>query len=606
MATLSYYTTTPDEEKSLKILVAIKEDGEGGNSYSEFKMKAKAHLDVLGQWKYIDGPDYKPPSIPPLVTTQQMTGVDANGNPATITIAGNEEAHAAALRSAESWIKGDKRTLAMLINSVPANRARLVGKSKSARELWFALREHYEPANDVLAIKIKQQICSSKCDNDPVEWREMMEELYSKLQELNPALMSDDEYARNLVTLMCNTGEWKHTHSELRDAMSVGTLNSVQFDSELVLRRLRREEIDQGMGAQVVQINNVVANRTCKSQANVLAATHQGAGGSKSRRRSANPPARNIAKPYLPRRPDGRLSVYCDNPTCESPGGHTKDRCFAFGGGQEGQYHLSNRYRGNLFVHLPPDKRLAARRDAAKAGKPLRAGERFAGMVDDTADSEDEVQAAMSTVEDEMATVFMVNVGVPPDDEEPTINAIAFTAQPDQVDRIHHDTGATRHIFNSRDAFEEFQKFDRPLGVNGFGTGQQTEAVGKGNVKLVSTVDGKQHTWTLTNALLVPSARCNLISCSQIDKRGVKTETGLGALRYFAPTSSGRYVPFAEGKVMNGLYALSAEVVKKVEARDSETDQWIAAMIPSTASMFGSADTPDAKRRGFTTVSLAI
>ncbi|KAJ6512983.1 hypothetical protein C8R45DRAFT_771817, partial [Mycena sanguinolenta] len=73
-----------------------------------------------------------------------------------------------------------------------------------------------------------------------------------------------------------------------------------------------------------------------------------------------------------------------------------------------------------------------------------------------------------------------------------------------------------------------YTKFDMPLNVHGFGANLSAQAVGKGKIVMKGTYDGKTRQFSVSNALHIPTARCNLISGSRIDKKGVSTRTGGG------------------------------------------------------------------------------
>ncbi|KAJ6467034.1 hypothetical protein DFH09DRAFT_804682, partial [Mycena vulgaris] len=73
---------------------------------------------------------------------------------------------------------------------------------------------------------------------------------------------------------------------------------------------------------------------------------------------------------------------------------------------------------------------------------------------------------------------------------------------------------------------------DTPLNVHGFGANLSAQAVGKGKIVMEITYDGTKHNFSVSNALHIPTARCNLISGSRIDKKGVSTQTGNGKITY--------------------------------------------------------------------------
>lgn len=60
-------------------LTPIKEAEDGSNNYNEFKTKAESKLEAAGYWRYIDGVGYKPPTIPTLVQSSMVKGLDTQG-----------------------------------------------------------------------------------------------------------------------------------------------------------------------------------------------------------------------------------------------------------------------------------------------------------------------------------------------------------------------------------------------------------------------------------------------------------------------------------------------------------------------------------------------
>ena len=73
------------------------------------------------------------------------------------------------------------------------------------------------------------------------------------------------------------------------------------------------------------------------------------------------------------------------------------------------------------------------------------------------------------------------------------------------------DNGATKHITNSSGNFVTFEKFTVPHTVQAAGK-EVLVAVGKGIVKVLSTVDNRQQCITLSDVWYVPSISRNLFS----------------------------------------------------------------------------------------------
>jgi hypothetical protein len=181
-------------------------------------------------------------------------------------------------------------------------------------------------------------------------------------------------------------------------------------------------------------------------------------------------------------------------------------------------------------------------------------------------------------------------------DEEIRVNVIACSVVTEQDDSINHDTGASRHIFNKLKSFRDYTAFELPLVVHGFGTSLTTQAVGKGKVVLKGTYEGTKRNFSVSNALHIPTARCNLISGSRLDRKGVSTQTGQGKITYFNAAN----VPFAAGAIVRDLYQMDVEIVEEEEDASQEL---IATMVPSVTSLFGpGTETEETKKLGFSTV----
>jgi hypothetical protein len=167
------------------------------------------------------------------------------------------------------------------------------------------------------------------------------------------------------------------------------------------------------------------------------------------------------------------------------------------------------------------------------------------------------------------------------------VDASTLSMGTSQDDSCNHDTGATRHIFHDQKLFHNYKRLNIPLTVKGFGFNLSTIALGKGTILLHSTYDGITHTSSLSNVLHIPNARCNLISGSRLDRKGVSTQMGSGNITYFNADG----IPFASGSIVSDLYRMDVVSVQATEAtatdmrRVSDTEV-IAAMVPDVASLF--------------------
>ncbi|KAJ7449452.1 hypothetical protein B0H11DRAFT_2247191 [Mycena galericulata] len=257
------------EWRGLK-LTPILEDEDGSNNYSEFKQKAILDLDAAGYyWKYVAGEDYNPPVIPELLQSIQVQGIDAAGNQIAVTIPGNEAAVDAAKKNAEVWLLGDKKAHALIVKAVPSSKLYII-----------ALKNEYEPSNALTAITIKQQIISYQCsaNEDPVNWRQVMIQLYGKLRDADAFMMPDTEFAKHLVTLMSLSDAWRYCRDSLRERVRQGDAMGNPVSSAYVISRMKQEEVEMKIAPSIVSINALITggkarrSRTGDAVPNVYAA----------------------------------------------------------------------------------------------------------------------------------------------------------------------------------------------------------------------------------------------------------------------------------------------------------------------------------------------
>ncbi|KAJ7277859.1 hypothetical protein C8J57DRAFT_1060633, partial [Mycena rebaudengoi] len=260
-----------DKEKDWRglKLTPIIEDEDSSNNYLEFKQKSVLDLDAAGYWKYVGGPDYNPPVIPVLMSTMQVQGLDAAGNPANFTIPGNEAAVDAAKKAAEAWLLANKKAHALIVKAIPSAKLYIVHDCKSAHEAWNALKNEYEPANALTAVTIKQKIIAYQCSagEDPVNWRQVMIQLYAKLRDADPFMMPDTEFAKHLVTLMSPSDDWRYCRDSLRERVRQGEAMGNPISSAFVINRMKHEEVEKKIAPSIVSINALVAGGKMRSRA---------------------------------------------------------------------------------------------------------------------------------------------------------------------------------------------------------------------------------------------------------------------------------------------------------------------------------------------------
>lgn len=136
------------------VLTPIKEDEDSSNNYNKFRTKSTLELDAAGYWKFIDGPEYDPPSIPELKPSTMVEGLNDQGEKVTVRIPGNEILVNALKEEAKDWLDGDKKALSFIVKAIPVQKLYIVQECSNAHSAWawFALKNKYEPSNSLTAI----------------------------------------------------------------------------------------------------------------------------------------------------------------------------------------------------------------------------------------------------------------------------------------------------------------------------------------------------------------------------------------------------------------------------------------------------------------------
>lgn len=566
-------TEIVSEEKH-KIKLTKIDDNEEGNNYMEFADKSKFKLDAIGLWKFIDGQFDTQPIVPALITGTTVTGTDVDGTVRTITTAGNEDAVKKATKDAEPWWTTNKRILSLIVDAVPSHKLYIVRDCKTAKEAWDALRQHYKPSNQIRATHMKTQLNSFvyQPQMSPEKWLSTMQNMYNELCDLDPSgkMMTDDQFARQLIEQMPQEDEWRTIASTLMNKLRESDGDGTKLTSKYVMGELREEAWR-------------VARRNHNPKETVGGSVFSTTGGGRtSSRKQVAPETTDRYKrarttsyrsdyPISNHRtlhPGSRSAEFCENEYCERPIGHTKAKCYAYGGGLVGKHTEDPKYRGPDDIHIHPDIRRKIRRE--KALNTTRTGGRGAYInpyqatshhVDvptvntrvnwdpqtGEADDEHEVHAIL----DNEAPLYNLNTTV---DEAEIVSCAprALSLDTPLTDDTFHDSGATRHVFCNRSAFADYKELARPILVKAFGRKTFAEAVGIGKVKLAATLrDGSAVNTILSEVIHVPSGRCNLISQTALDKKGVKSYTGDGHISLIY-----RDRCIMEGKISSDLYKL--------------------------------------------------
>jgi hypothetical protein len=152
---------------------------------------------------------------------------------------------------------------------------------------------------------------------------------------------------------------------------------------------------------------------------------------------------------------------------------------------------------------------------------------------------------------------FMLQTDSDPDDRgNPEVSLPILNMALARSNDLYHDSGSNRHVFYDRSSFTEYTPIP-PLTVKGFGNQLSTLAVGRGTVQL-RTINGAR-SFTLTNALHIPTARANLLSQVRLDRKGIGATLSHGKIVLFRDADG---TPIVDGSVDNEMYRLHLHIVR--------------------------------------------
>jgi hypothetical protein len=180
-----------------------------------------------------------------------------------------------------------------------------------------------------------------------------MVELYSRLRTVDPNMLPDSEFVKHLVILMTNAAEWRFCRYQLRESLRVAEQLRHPMTSAAVIQQMIDEEVEMGVAPSVTAIMAVKAesggrkrkrdthgelptayysvnSQETASQAPSAYFSGNSAGDCTNKRSKPNNPSNN--------RSTINTTLFCENPNCEYPVGHTKPDCFVWGGRKAGSY----------------------------------------------------------------------------------------------------------------------------------------------------------------------------------------------------------------------------------------------------------------------------
>ncbi|KAF8468072.1 hypothetical protein DFH94DRAFT_638602, partial [Russula ochroleuca] len=146
----------------------------------------KSHLKLLSWdlWKYIEGPESTPPTIPDLREETVLKATDAdNGQAKKFRLSGNAKEHQQKLKEAAPWMASNNTMLSKIASATPSDQLHLIQDAQYAAQAWWNLHEYYQPQNSTHAQTIKKDIFAYQCrlGMDVPHWLADMQRYYGQL-----------------------------------------------------------------------------------------------------------------------------------------------------------------------------------------------------------------------------------------------------------------------------------------------------------------------------------------------------------------------------------------------------------------------------------------
>jgi hypothetical protein len=380
---------------------------------------------------------------------------------------------------------------------------------------------------------------------------EDMESLYERLCAMNEGTMSDREFTIAIFNNAPTTESWRVAIAGLRTKFQQYESQGTPIKSSEFIANVRDE-------------NWYYNKHNPQSSAYVFAAC---AGGAKKgvKRTSTSDTASATKRP----RPSNAPAKTCTNPNCTRKG-HTLSECVTFGGGNLGNY--PEWWKGPWNLHLPSDKR-SLDNNIPPANHPafkrLTAAAKAAVCFydpssqntlpnDDPCDEDESGADESSILGEEPSTSFAWNTFL--DDTIPSDPAVAqlsvLSVQLPRTDLCHYDSGANRHVFHDRTAFDTYETIT-PTPVKGFGHKLSAMAIGRGTVRVEARCGTRKSIVTLRHVLHIPATRSNLISGTILAKAGV-TATLADPSAVLALNGT----PIISGEMQNDMFRLDMTIIR--------------------------------------------
>ena len=536
-------TDTSNESHNTRDGLPKLEDDGQVNNYGEWKTKAELQLRSWDLLKYVCGPDSTPPDVPDLREPFIQRGTDPadpSGTVKVFRVHGNAAERDQAIEDAKPWMKQNNTALSKIVNAVPKDQMHLVNDTLYARDAWSNLRDYYQPLNSMLAEALIGDIRAYRCTPtmDVGAWLNDLQRLYNNLNDMDPSAITDRAFALIAIgNLPLKDPDWRSFAVGLRQRIN-------QYDAV----RPKPTPIRSKEFTSAIREEHIFRNRDNPDvQAHIFTA----------RTNDSSKRKQDQSDPQPSKRARQNNQVTCTNSNCGRKG-HTYANCLTYGGGNVGGY--TEQWRGPWNLHLPLSQRTVANNvrpsTFASSSKPSAARANTCQTTStpspphNSTDSDSE-QSERVVKQEIPSFAFVTRVC-----NSPVVTTLpVFGQETPKNHTCFYDSGANRHVFNDRSAFETYRAI-KPIPVKGFGDDYSTSAVGSGSVRVHAKYYGRVSSLLFTSVLHIPAARSNLISGVELDNAGVIATLGHGRA-----TLSYSGTNLISGQIQDGMYRLDVTVV---------------------------------------------
>lgn len=307
-----------------------------------------------------------------------------------------------------------------------------------------------------------------------------MVKTYNEIQDQDPHAIDEGQFIRKLVCLLPYSDDWKVFHEQIKREVETAIESGSPLTYDDVIERIQEEEWDH-------------KDQDPEHQAELLLTTTASL---LKRKRPISGITANAAVTEKKARYDDRSKLVCTNEYCGSRKRHTRDNCFAYGGGKAGKY--PDWWKGRHDIHLHPDKR--SRTTMNESG-----------------------ELATKVAETNITRVICLTRLVGKQDE-PECSHVTLSAGPKDTTLVYSDFVANRHIVFDRSLFTEYTPVDDII-IKGFDSTFTSKAAGVGTVEYIDTSGKGKPIVRLSDVLHIPLARLNIWSCGELEDQGVSHHT---------------------------------------------------------------------------------